>query len=116
MRYLALLAFVILSTPAQAETQLQLALKDQKSLGLYSRNTCVHLAGRAGAVMLARQFGKSPSALINEAKDEDRTFIEALVFMAYDEPRYSSSSGRDWAVTNMENDVEIACLQVFFPS
>lgn len=109
------LAFFLFSATSVLASDLHDSLEDQKNLGLYNRETCHHLASRAGAVMMARQFGKRPSTVIAGASPDDQSFVEALVFLAYDYPRYSSEEMMSRAIDDFENMVEIECFKVFYP-
>ena len=100
------------NSPAYSDTALRLSLEELRQLGGTAR-VCISYSTIAGAIMLRRLWGHSPSDIIANAHDEDKNFTEALVFLAFETPRYQSDIVRQRAVEDFENMVEIECLKIF---
>jgi len=70
---------------------------------------CQRVFDVAKAIMQNRQFGTEMPAVMNVAKGNP--FEEAIVKMAFDEPRYSTEEMQQGAITDFANATYAGCLK-----
>lgn len=78
------------------------------AFGTSASNNCGPVADLAKAVMKARQSGMSVVKAMEIAKDDKG--VQAIVRLAYMEPRYSSELYRENAATDFETEVYLICI------
>lgn len=78
------------------------------AFGASASDNCGPVATLAKSIMSARQSGMSVVKSMEIAKDDKG--IQAIVRLAYMEPRYSSDLYRENAATDFETEVYLICI------
>ena len=86
-------ALTLVATPLTAETE----------------DNCVSIGELAHAIMGARQSGVDLGRAMRLAGGNE--LVEAIVLMAYNEPRFSSDQYRQRAATDFANTWMLACYE-----
>lgn len=78
------------------------------AFGASASNNCGPVASLANTIMKARQSGMSIVKAMEIAGDDKG--VQAIVRLAYMEPRYSSDLYRENAATEFETEVYLICI------
>jgi len=78
------------------------------AFGASASNNCGPVADLAKTIMKARQSGMSIVKAMEIAGDDKG--VQAIVRLAYMEPRYSSELYRESAATDFETEVYLICI------
>lgn len=78
------------------------------AFGATASDNCAPVAKLANTIMKARQSGMSVVQAMEIAKENEG--VQAIVRLAYMEPRYSSDLYRENAATDFETEVYLICV------
>lgn len=78
------------------------------AFGTSASNNCGPVASLANTIMKARQSGMSIVKAMEIAGDDKG--VQAIVRLAYMEPRYSSDLYRENAATDFETEIYLICI------
>ncbi|WP_113155910.1 hypothetical protein [Nitratireductor sp. OM-1] len=100
---------------ALVATLVALAAPSYAQSSNYEAMDCDAIGDLAKGIMLGRQTGLPLGKAMELVRDSDIEAVtrmaEDMVIMAYDSPRYNSTSGQERAVEEFRNIFELACYK-----
>jgi hypothetical protein len=72
---------------------------------------CTHYGSIAKSIMSMRQMGMAMSTLMTSPAAADSKPIQAIIMLAYDEPRYQSEQIKNEVIQDFRNKIEAECFK-----